>query len=95
MLKDLVVDMEPFFDAYRAVKPFLITHGHGRPGSTSRSQTDRARFDDTTKCILCAACTIKATRNGASRLHTQRRIAGTGEQNGQRYLALYRELGVA
>ena len=23
--KDLVVDMEPFFDAFRAVKPFLIT----------------------------------------------------------------------
>src|SRR5690348_16628370 len=23
--KDLVVDMEPFFEAYRAVKPFLIT----------------------------------------------------------------------
>ena len=28
LLKDLIVDMEPFFDAYRAVKPFLITHGN-------------------------------------------------------------------
>ena len=26
--KDLVVDMEPFFAAYRAVKPFLIPEGH-------------------------------------------------------------------
>src|ERR1700704_3464346 len=26
--KDLVVDMEPFFDAFRAVKPFLITSGN-------------------------------------------------------------------
>src|SRR3954463_11463520 len=25
--KDLVVDMEPFFDAYRAVKPYLIASG--------------------------------------------------------------------
>ena len=25
LVKDLVVDMEPFFEAYRAVKPFLIT----------------------------------------------------------------------
>ena len=25
--KDLLVDMEPFFEAYRAVKPFLITDG--------------------------------------------------------------------
>ena len=28
MEKDLVVDMEPFFDAFRAVKPFLITSGN-------------------------------------------------------------------
>src|ERR1700759_3167638 len=26
--KDLIVDMEPFFDAYRAVKPYLITSGN-------------------------------------------------------------------
>ena len=28
VLKDLVVDMEPFFEAFRAVKPFLITYGN-------------------------------------------------------------------
>jgi succinate dehydrogenase / fumarate reductase iron-sulfur subunit len=55
--KDLVVDMEPFFDAYRAVKPFLITHGHEPTREFVQSQKDRERFDDTTKCILCAACT--------------------------------------
>src|SRR5919109_5340848 len=27
VLKDLVVDMEPFFDAYRSVMPFLVTTG--------------------------------------------------------------------
>ncbi|WP_239405514.1 2Fe-2S iron-sulfur cluster-binding protein, partial [Frankia sp. Cj3] len=26
--KDLIVDMEPFFDAFRAVKPYLIAEGH-------------------------------------------------------------------
>jgi succinate dehydrogenase / fumarate reductase iron-sulfur subunit len=26
--KDLVVDMEPFFEAYRDINPFLITEGH-------------------------------------------------------------------
>ena len=57
LLKDLVVDMEPFFDAYRAVKPFLITHGHEPTREYVQSQKDRERFDDTTKCILCAACT--------------------------------------
>ena len=55
--KDLVVDMEPFFEAYRAVKPFLITYGNAPSREYKQSQQDRARFDDTTKCILCAACT--------------------------------------
>jgi succinate dehydrogenase / fumarate reductase iron-sulfur subunit len=56
--KDLVVDMEPFFDAYRAVKPFLITGGGNEPSKEwLQSQADRDRYDDTTKCILCAACT--------------------------------------
>ena len=49
--------MEPFFDAYRAVKPFLITSGNPPTRERIQSQTDRARFDDTTKCILCACCT--------------------------------------
>ncbi|MBF6172515.1 succinate dehydrogenase iron-sulfur subunit [Nocardia blacklockiae] len=55
--KDLVVNMEPFFDAFRAVKPYLITHGNEPTRERIQSQTDRARFDDTTKCILCACCT--------------------------------------
>ncbi len=33
--KDLLVDMEPFFDAFRAVKPFLITTATSRPASAS------------------------------------------------------------
>jgi succinate dehydrogenase / fumarate reductase, iron-sulfur subunit len=55
--KDLIVDMEPFFDAYREVMPFLITTGHEPTRERIQSQADRERFDDTTKCILCAACT--------------------------------------
>jgi succinate dehydrogenase / fumarate reductase iron-sulfur subunit len=55
--KDLVVDMEPFFAAYRAVKPFLITDGHEPTKERLQSIEERTAFDDTTKCILCAACT--------------------------------------
>jgi succinate dehydrogenase / fumarate reductase iron-sulfur subunit len=57
VLKDLVVDMEPFFDAYRSVMPFLITTGSEPTRERLQSPVERARFDDTTKCILCAACT--------------------------------------
>ena len=55
--KDLIVDMEPFFAAYRQVLPFLIPEGHEPSRERLQSAEDRARFDDTTKCILCAACT--------------------------------------
>lgn len=55
--KDLVVDMEPFFKAYREVKPFLIADTHEPTRERLQSAEDRAIFDDTTKCILCAACT--------------------------------------
>jgi len=55
--KDLVVNMEPFFDAYRAVKPYLITSGNAPTRERIQSAEDRARYDDTTKCILCACCT--------------------------------------
>ncbi|MFJ9628725.1 succinate dehydrogenase iron-sulfur subunit [Streptomyces sp. NPDC101175] len=58
VLKDLVVDMDPFFQAYRDVMPFLITKDTNEPTRERlQSAENRERFDDTTKCILCAACT--------------------------------------
>jgi succinate dehydrogenase / fumarate reductase iron-sulfur subunit len=56
--KDLIVDMDPFFESFREVQPFLIPAKKAEPGKERvQSVADRARFDDTTKCILCAACT--------------------------------------
>ncbi|MFT4246191.1 MAG: succinate dehydrogenase iron-sulfur subunit [Micrococcaceae bacterium] len=56
--KDLIVNMEPFFDAYREIQPFLIADKTPADGKERlQSAEERARFDDTTKCILCAACT--------------------------------------
>jgi succinate dehydrogenase / fumarate reductase iron-sulfur subunit len=57
VIKDLVVDMEPFFEHYRAVLPYLINDEAPPPKERIQTVEQRARFDDTTKCILCAACT--------------------------------------
>ncbi len=57
VVKDLVVDMEKFFDAYKSIKPYLIAEDAPSSGERLQSPEDRHRFDDTTKCILCAACT--------------------------------------
>lgn len=55
--KDLIVDMDPFFDQYQAVKPWLINDDPAPATERLQSPEQRRRFDDTTKCILCAACT--------------------------------------
>jgi succinate dehydrogenase / fumarate reductase iron-sulfur subunit len=59
VLKDLVVDMEPFFAHYRQVMPYLINDTPLTADGRERLQSpeDREKFDDTTKCILCACCT--------------------------------------
>jgi succinate dehydrogenase / fumarate reductase iron-sulfur subunit len=58
VVKDLVVDMEDFFGKFRSVMPFEIDDGTPPPERERlQSPEDRARYDDTTKCILCAACT--------------------------------------
>lgn len=57
VLKDLVVDMEPFFGKYKSLKPFLINEEPVSEGERKQSPEARARYDDTTKCILCGACT--------------------------------------
>jgi succinate dehydrogenase / fumarate reductase, iron-sulfur subunit len=59
VIKDLVVDMEPFFDHYKSVMPFFVNNSPVPADGRERLQTqfDREAFDDTTKCIMCACCT--------------------------------------
>lgn len=57
VVRDLAVAEEPFFERYRAVRPFLIAPDAGA-GDRERRQTpeERSLIDDATNCILCAAC---------------------------------------
>jgi succinate dehydrogenase / fumarate reductase, iron-sulfur subunit len=57
VIRDLVVDMDPFFAKYEKVKPYLINDEP--PPATERLQSpaQRSRYDEGTKCILCGACT--------------------------------------
>ena len=57
VIKDLVVDMDDFFAKYRSVLPFQIDERQMPARERLQSPADRARYDDTTKCIMCAACT--------------------------------------
>jgi succinate dehydrogenase / fumarate reductase iron-sulfur subunit len=56
--KDLIVDMEPFFAAYREVQPVLIANSKPLKGKERlQSIENRELFYDTTTCMLSAACT--------------------------------------
>jgi succinate dehydrogenase / fumarate reductase iron-sulfur subunit len=59
VIKDLVVDLEPFFEHYRQIMPYFVNNDPPPADGRERLQSpeERQRFDDTTKCILCACCT--------------------------------------
>ena len=59
LVKDLVVDMDPFFDHYRSVMPYLVNNDPAPADGRERLQSPEARerFDKGTWCILCACCT--------------------------------------
>ena len=56
VIKDLVVDLEPFWRQYESIRPWLIAHS--RPPETERRQSpaERAKLDGLWECILCASC---------------------------------------
>ena len=68
VIKDLIVDMEPFFDNYKKVLPYFINDSPLPADGKERLQSpeQRERFDETTKCILCAACTTSCPSFWAS-----------------------------
>ena len=57
VIKDLIVDMKPFYEQYEKIKPFLdnedeVTTGHER----LQSPEDRDKLDGLYECVLCACC---------------------------------------
>ena len=57
VLKDMIVNMDPFFNHYKSVMPYFINDDPAPAQERIQSIEERERFDDTTKCILCGACT--------------------------------------
>ncbi len=55
IIKDLVVDMTRFYDAYKKIRPWLDETAEGS-GFFTMAQDDVARVEKYANCILCAAC---------------------------------------
>jgi succinate dehydrogenase / fumarate reductase iron-sulfur subunit len=56
VIRDLVVDMEQFYNQYRAVKPYLINNDPEPEVEHLQSPADRDRLDGLYECILCGCC---------------------------------------
>ena len=55
VLRDLVVDMDPFWQKYERVRPWLHAQIDGAK-QAGMSEADRGRIDQYVNCILCALC---------------------------------------
>lgn len=56
VLRDLIVDQQPFFQRYRAVKPFLVPKDTALDRERLQTPKEHAEIADATNCILCGAC---------------------------------------
>jgi len=56
ILKDLVVDMAPFWEAYRFVQPYLQPEGGVPPTGHHIEESELEDVFRLTTCILCACC---------------------------------------
>jgi succinate dehydrogenase/fumarate reductase iron-sulfur protein len=56
VIKDLVVDMEPFFSFYRQTAPALRQGGESLEREHLMNPDTVSRLEDYTSCILCGSC---------------------------------------
>ena len=60
IIKDLMVDMERFWEKYESIKPYLVRHS----GDFRQSYENRKEMDVLIDCILCGSCTSACMMTG-------------------------------
>ena len=56
VIRDLIVDMEPFYRQYRTIKPWLMNDEPEPEIERLQSNEDRKKLDGLYECILCGCC---------------------------------------
>jgi succinate dehydrogenase / fumarate reductase iron-sulfur subunit len=57
VLKDLIVDLGPFFDKVQLIRPFLITSAPAPERERKQGHEESEKVREAIRCILCACCT--------------------------------------
>ena len=63
VVKDLVVDLDPFFEKYNSLKPYLITKTSPPDQERRQAPEEHKIFEEAIRCILCACCTASCPVN--------------------------------
>jgi succinate dehydrogenase / fumarate reductase iron-sulfur subunit len=56
VLKDLIVDLEPFFEKVRRMRPYLISETEAPEKERKQLPEESKKVDVAIRCILCACC---------------------------------------
>jgi succinate dehydrogenase / fumarate reductase iron-sulfur subunit len=54
--KDLVVDLDPFFERVDLIRPYLISEAPAPEKERTQTHEDSQRLKEAIRCILCACC---------------------------------------
>ncbi|MCZ7393022.1 MAG: succinate dehydrogenase iron-sulfur subunit [Candidatus Methanoperedens sp.] len=63
VVKDLIVDLEPFFEKYNSVKPYLIKKAPSPDKEQRQTHEEHRILEEAIRCILCACCTASCPVN--------------------------------
>jgi len=63
VVRDLVVDLGPFFEKYHSIKPYLMTTMPPSGKEQKQSPEEYKRFEEAIRCILCGCCTASCPVN--------------------------------
>lgn len=65
VVKDLIVDLTPFFEKYRQVQPYLIPRKNESGKEFIQQAENQKIIEPALRCILCASCTAACPINRA------------------------------
>ena len=63
VIKDLVVDLDPLFEKYNSIKPYLFSRTPPPDQERRQSPEKQRLFEEALRCILCACCTASCPIN--------------------------------
>lgn len=66
VIKDLVVDLDPFFRKHRSIRPYLINDEEAPDKERLQGAENQKLFEPALRCILCASCTAACPINRAN-----------------------------